>query len=85
MAAQRTTTAAPHAPAAALEPPRRPACMHADEFARWRAANTALHGGVDRAASPCQDCTPAFADEMHIAGRCRGWPGTARPTRGVPA
>jgi hypothetical protein len=49
--------------------------MNGHELARWREANTALHGGVDRADSPCQDCTPAFADEMRFEQRCDGWPG----------
>jgi hypothetical protein len=51
-----------------------PACMGIDEFARWCAANRALHGVADQVSSPCRDCTAAFADEMQGVGRCNGDP-----------
>jgi hypothetical protein len=45
------------------------------ELARWEAANVVCLPGV-RVASPCQDCTAAFAAEMRREGRCHGRPGS---------
>ncbi len=35
----------------------------------------------DPAASPCQDCSPAFAVEMRAEGRCDGMPSTGSQVR----
>ncbi|HVA73459.1 MAG TPA: hypothetical protein VNF71_02700 [Acidimicrobiales bacterium] len=55
--------------------------MTKEEFARWSEANqrAALQGRAHRAVSPCEDCTPVFAEEMRREGRCDGWPGTRGP------
>ncbi|MGO9205636.1 MAG: hypothetical protein ACLQBX_05500 [Candidatus Limnocylindrales bacterium] len=53
--------------------PHRPACMTPGELARWSEANL-LFGGSNRAGSACEDCTPAFAAEMRVEGRCDGMP-----------
>ena len=68
-----------HEPAPRL--PGWPPCMSKEEFDRWSETNrsTALQGRAHQAVSPCEDCTPAFAEEMRRAGRCDGWPGTPGP------
>jgi hypothetical protein len=49
--------------------------MDGIEFARWVAASDRC-GYCTCAASPCRDCTPAFAAEMRREGRCHGMPGS---------
>jgi len=57
----------------ALPPP--PACMTAQEFALWRAANRKLKSGTSAAKSPCFDCPLGFAADMRTIGMCDGQPG----------
>jgi hypothetical protein len=49
--------------------------MEAGELARWSAANKRCPDFL-HAASPCADCTPAYAADMREAGRCHGMPGS---------
>ena len=46
--------------------------MTAAEFEAWEEANVMLF--ANQAASPCADCTAAFAEEMRAEGRCDGEP-----------
>ena len=63
----------------------RPPCMMPGELARWSEANL-LFVGSRRALSPCLDCTPTFAVEMRLEGRCNGTPcGRAGLRRPCPA
>jgi len=60
----------------------RPACMDAAEWAAWSETNDGRTPGlrvVLGAASPCHDCTLAFALEMRADGRCDGTPLATRP------
>ena len=63
----------------------KPACMDAIEYAAWQEANACLRM-VERAASPCQDCTPLFHADMVAGGQCDGVPlagdrAAAKPSR----
>jgi hypothetical protein len=51
----------------------KPACMDDAEYAAWEAANDRLLG-VNRADSPCRDCTPLFHADMLAGGMCDGVP-----------
>jgi hypothetical protein len=51
----------------------KPACMDDAEFAAWDAANGRLLG-LNRADSPCRDCTPLFHADMLAGGMCDGVP-----------
>ena len=55
--------------------PARLACMDAGELQRWDEANERCPW-PDHMASPCRDCTAAFAAEMRFEGRCSGRPGS---------
>ena len=48
-------------------------CMDGIELARWEAANERCPYPV-HAASPCRDCTDAFAAAMRFERRCSGRP-----------
>ena len=58
---------------AGMTEPWTPLCMDADELADWAAANEVLRDG--RAARPCLDCPPSWAETMAAAGSCHGTPG----------
>ncbi|MGO9178740.1 MAG: hypothetical protein ACLQBX_17835 [Candidatus Limnocylindrales bacterium] len=62
--------------------PHRPACMTGGELVGWSETN-ALFGGSLRPASPCEDCTLAFAEEMRVEGHCNGMPAERALSRPV--
>jgi hypothetical protein len=52
-------------------------CMTDEELADWTAfSHTARVNAVQ--ATPCEDCTPAFAAEQRALGLCNGFPGEQR-------
>lgn len=57
----------------------RPTCFTDDEYEGWSAANDLL--GMNRAISPCWDCTARWHREMLAAGTCDGEPQTGRGGR----
>lgn len=56
-----------------------PACMTADEWEGWRAANQRLYTRArwftHPTERPCIDCPLTWAAEQRLAGRCNGEPG----------
>jgi len=48
-----------------------PACMSAEEYADWKAAN-ALCYRRERVLRPCADCISSFRNENLLAGTCNG-------------
>lgn len=54
-----------------------PACMDADEWGDWRAANPFTGRMAEQVARPCEDCLLGFAADMRAIGRCNGTPGGA--------
>lgn len=64
-------------------PIRQSKCMTRQEFLSWLAPN--LEAGPDMAASPCEDCTPEFAERMRAQDQCNGTPGVGPNRRDTAA